>query len=109
MQYIAATFIAGYTKRKWEYSEYWLEKDSSYLKEECILWLGNYLALGGDNLIRTGKHPILAPALLRVAGRVESSLSSWWRAPVAPPLDHGDGCRWVRLGVANVLGAGPMC
>ncbi|XP_040588411.1 H-2 class I histocompatibility antigen, Q10 alpha chain isoform X2 [Mesocricetus auratus] len=53
MQYIAATFIAGYTKRKWEYSEYWLEKDSSYLKEECILWLGNYLALGGDNLIRT--------------------------------------------------------
>ncbi|XP_051043380.1 H-2 class I histocompatibility antigen, Q10 alpha chain isoform X1 [Phodopus roborovskii] len=53
MQYIAATFIASYTKRKWENSEYWLEKDSSYLKKECILWLKRYLALGGENFFRT--------------------------------------------------------
>ncbi|XP_016832817.1 H-2 class I histocompatibility antigen, Q10 alpha chain isoform X1 [Cricetulus griseus] len=53
MQYVAATFIAGYTKRKWEHSEYWLERDSSYLKTECILWLHRYLALGGENFNRT--------------------------------------------------------
>ncbi|XP_028717564.1 H-2 class I histocompatibility antigen, Q10 alpha chain-like isoform X3 [Peromyscus leucopus] len=53
MQYIAATFIAGYTKRKWENNEYWLEKDKSYLEKECILWLQRYLTLGGEAFTRT--------------------------------------------------------
>ncbi|NP_032233.2 histocompatibility 2, T region locus 24 precursor [Mus musculus] len=53
MQYIAATFIAGYTKRKWENNEYWLEKEKTYLEKECILWLQRYLTMGGKNFTRT--------------------------------------------------------
>lgn len=60
MQYIAATFIAGYTKRKWENNEYWLEKDKSYLEKECILWLQRYLTLGGEAFTRTGKQLLQA-------------------------------------------------
>ncbi|XP_060225007.1 H-2 class I histocompatibility antigen, alpha chain-like isoform X2 [Meriones unguiculatus] len=53
MQYTAATFIAGYTKRKWENSEYWLEREKSYLEKECVLWLQRYLILGGKTILRT--------------------------------------------------------
>lgn len=53
-QYIADTFIAGYTKRKWEKSEYWLEKEKSYLEKECVMWLRRYLRMGGDKFNRTG-------------------------------------------------------
>ncbi|XP_036032241.1 H-2 class I histocompatibility antigen, alpha chain-like isoform X2 [Onychomys torridus] len=53
MQYVAATFVAGYTKRKWENNEYWLERDKSYLEKECVLWLQRYLTLGGETFTRT--------------------------------------------------------
>ncbi|XP_021004774.1 class I histocompatibility antigen, Non-RT1.A alpha-1 chain-like isoform X3 [Mus caroli] len=53
MQYIAATFIADYTKRKWQNNEYWLEKEKTYLEKECILWLQRYLTMGGENFTRT--------------------------------------------------------
>lgn len=54
MQYIAATFIAEYTKHKWENNEYWLEKEKTYLEKECILWLQRYLTMGGENFTGTG-------------------------------------------------------
>ena len=69
MQYIAATFIAGYTKRKWENNEYWLEKEKTYLEKECILWLQRYLTMGGQNFTRPGNDPLQAqPSSLGPAG-----------------------------------------
>lgn len=56
-QYVAATFAAGYTKRKWANNEYWLEREKSYLEKECIAWLRTYLTLGGQSLLRTGTAP----------------------------------------------------
>ncbi|XP_063135464.1 RT1 class I, locus T24, gene 4 isoform X6 [Rattus norvegicus] len=53
MQYTAATFIAGYTKHKWQNNEYWLEREKTYLEKECVLWLKRYLTMGGENFTRT--------------------------------------------------------
>ncbi|XP_032745005.1 RT1 class I histocompatibility antigen, AA alpha chain-like isoform X2 [Rattus rattus] len=53
MQYTAATFIAGYTKHKWQNNEYWLERQKTYLEKECVLWLKRYLTMGGENFTRT--------------------------------------------------------
>lgn len=72
MQYIAATFIAGYTKRKWENDEYSLEREKTYLEKECILWLQKYLTMGGENFTRTGNDTPPSPALLPVPSRVRA-------------------------------------
>ncbi|XP_031203189.1 RT1 class I histocompatibility antigen, AA alpha chain-like isoform X4 [Mastomys coucha] len=52
-QQAAVTFIAGYTKRKWENDEYWLEREKTYLEKECVLWLQRYLTMGGETFTRT--------------------------------------------------------
>uniref|UniRef100_A0A8C6Q986 Histocompatibility 2, T region locus 24 n=2 Tax=Nannospalax galili TaxID=1026970 RepID=A0A8C6Q986_NANGA len=53
MQYVASTFIAGYTRRKWENTRSWIQKDKDYLERECIEWLYRYLERGGEKLTRT--------------------------------------------------------
>ncbi|KAM6185030.1 patr class I histocompatibility antigen, A-2 alpha chain-like [Rhynchocyon petersi] len=52
-QYVAITFIARYTKHKWETNGHSIEKDRSYLENECIRWLKKYLESGQENLTRT--------------------------------------------------------
>lgn len=78
MQYTAATFIAGYTKHKWQNNEYWLEREKTYLEKECVLWLKRYLTMGGENFIRTGNDIPSKPSPPPCGQQGESSLRSWW-------------------------------
>lgn len=96
MQYTAATFIAGYTKRKWENDEYWLEREKTYLEKECVLWLQRYLTMGGETFTRTGNDTPSQPSPPPCGRQGKSLLCSWWGAPVAALTQECRLSGWVQ-------------